>query len=633
MTRTVKEAHEADELNRHLEKLRQEIRSAKEEISAKEAYINIVEETSNGLRRAYKEIQAVHELSRKLGRIHDAERTPDLLFDGVGQILNYAAAAYLSYDSLNSTFYLVRERALSDAMRAEIRAHKGFGYMTWVFREGRPVVLPDVIREGDNLLSIMLVPLATTPGQGAEPIGMLQFFVNLRPEDFTQRDFDLLMILANQATLAMENGNMYKAIELRAQALNQMKNHLTCILESMTNAVMSIEADGRVALCNAVMEKMLGISSYELVGSRLEDVLDAELALRLNKLFQETLAGVPPHETELSIPRENGSPLVVGATASMLKGEDKDMRGVLISLRDLTETKELIHLRKLDQLKDGFISTVSHEIRTPITAIKSFSEILMNYNEKDEETKREFVSIINRESDRLTRLVDNILDLSKMESGKMQWHLKPLSLTEILREAKEATQSLFIDKKQQLLFEFTSSAPLPNEPMNAERGQFPEVYADKDKLLQVAINLLSNANKFTPDGGAIRVNIDKILYGRGRLVKEFLRVGIHDNGPGIAPDHLESVFEKFGQITTDVLTAKPPGTGLGLPISREIIRHLGGEIWAESNGTSGSTFYFTVPVFHELENYTDADLEQHNVKIVDQEHSPSVSPARRASTQ
>lgn len=602
------------ELNRHLEKLRKEILSAKEEISAKEAYISIVEETSNGLRRAYNEIQAVHELSRKLGSIRDAERTPDLLFDAVGRILNYSAAAYLSYDSLNSSFYLVKERTLSDAMRAEIRAHKGFSYMTWVFREARPVVLPDVIREGNSLLSIMLVPLATTPGQGGEPIGMLQFFVNQRPEDFTQRDFDLLMVLANQAALVIENGKMYRALELRAQAINQMKNHVTCILESMTNAVMSIEADGRVALCNAVMEKMLGISSSELVGSHLEDVLDSELALQFNKLFQETLAGSRPHETELPIPQESGSLLIVGATASILKGEDKDMRGVLISLRDLSETKELIHLRKLDRLKDSFISTVSHEIRTPITAIKSFSEILMNYNEKDEGTRHEFVSIINRESDRLTRLVDNILDLSKMESGKMQWTLNALAITDILREARDSTQSLFIDKKQQLLFEFT--------------GQFPEVYADKDKLLQVAINLLSNANKFTPEGGAIRVSIEKVLYGRGRLVKEFLRVCIHDNGPGIAPENLESVFEKFGQITTDVLTSKPPGTGLGLPISREIIRRMGGEIWAESNGANGSLFYFTVPVFHELESYTNADLEQSNVKIVDREQFKNASPAK-----
>ncbi len=611
MKRTATEPHDDVDLSRHLEKLRQEILSAKEEISAKEAYINIVEETSNGLRRAYNEIQAVHELSRKLGGIHDTERTPDLLFDAVGKILNYAAAAYLSYDSLNSSFYLKKERSLTDAMRAEIRTHKGFGYMTWVFREARPIVLPDVLREGDHLLSIMLVPISTTSGQGAQPIGMLQFFVNQRPEDFTQRDFDLLMILANQAALVVENGKMYQALELRAQAINQMKNHVTCILESMTNAVMSIEADGRVALCNVVMEKMLGIPSSELVGSKLEDVLDLKLALHLNKLFEETLSGAPPHETELCIPQEKDSVLVVGATASMLKGEDKDMRGVLISLRDLTETKELIHLRKLDQLKDSFISTVSHEIRTPITAIKSFSEILMNYNEKDEETRHEFVSIINRESDRLTRLVDNILDLSKMESGKIQWNLKPLSLSEILSEARDSTQPLFIGKKQQLLFDFS--------------GQFPEVYADKDKLLQVAINLLSNANKFTPDGGTIRVGIEKILYGQGRLVKEFLRAGIHDNGPGIAPENIESVFEKFGQITTDLLTAKPPGTGLGLPISREIIRHLGGEIWAESNGANGSTFYFTVPVFHELESYAGADLEQTNINVVTTGRTKSLS--------
>jgi PAS domain S-box-containing protein len=592
------------DLTRHIEQLREEIRIAQQEISAKEAYIHLVEETSNGLRRAYREFQTVHELSRKLSTVRNAELTADLLLDAVAQVLTYSAGAYLSYDNLNSSFFLLKERALTDAMRSEIRAHKGFGYMTWVFREGRPVVLPDVVRDRESLFSVLLVPLLfiQSPGQTPEPIGMLQFFINQRPEDFSQRDFDLLTILANQAAEAIQNNNMLKLVELRAQAIAQMKNHLNCILESMTNAVMSIEIDGRVALCNAMMEKMLAISCNELIGSRPEEVLEPALAQDFNKLFHQTLAGAPPRETELAIPQQNGRTLPVGATASPLKGEDDDMRGVLISLRDLSETKELIHLRKIDQLKDNFISTVSHEIRTPITAIKSFSEILMNYAEEDESTRHEFVGIINRESERLTRLVDSILDLAKMESGQMKWNLKPVAITAIMRSAADSTHSLFLAKKQQLVFDSSEN--------------FPEVFADRDKLLQVAINLLSNANKFTPEGGTIRVGIDRVLQGRGSLVKEFLRVGVHDNGPGIPATQHESVFDKFSQITNDVLTEKPQGTGLGLPISREIIRHLGGEIWVESDGASGSSFYFTVPVFHEMEHYHSADLQHKGVKVV-----------------
>lgn len=603
-------AHEP-ELDRHLESLREEMRAAKKEISAKESYITLVEETSDGLRRAYRELQTVYELSRKLGAIRDNGRLAELLFDTVREVLPYVAGAYLAYDGLNGTFYLAQERNLTETIRSEIRAHQGFGYLMWVFREGRPVVLPDVIRDGQRSLSVLLVPLAAaTPGEAATPFGMLQFFVNQRPEDFTQRDFDVLTIVANQAAAAIQNADMYKVVELRAEAIARMKDYLTSILESMTNGVMSLELDGRVALCNAVMENMLGVPPSELLGSTVEGVLEPAVADQITKLFREALAGVAPRETEITIPTQQGEPLPVGATATLLKGENNELRGVLFLFRDLSETKELINRRKLDQMKDNFISTISHEIRTPITAIKSFSEILMNYGEEDTATRREFISIINNESDRLTRLVDNILDLSKMESGMAHWDLESLDMIELLQMAVDSAQSLFINKKQQLLFE--------------DLGPFARVYADRDKLMQVAINLLSNANKFTPEGGTIRLTVDRLSQGKGRHTKEFLRIGVHDTGPGIAKEHLEAAFEKFRQLTNDVLTGKPQGTGLGLPISREIIRHVGGEIWAESDGQHGSSFYFTVPVFHELDLYSPTDVENSAVTVVPAEATASM---------
>lgn len=592
------------ELSEHLKWLREEVRAAKKEISAKESYISLVEETSNGLRRAYRELQTVYELSRKLGAIRDSDRLAELLFDTVGEVLPYVAGAYLAYDGLNSTFYLAKERNLTDAIRSEIRSHHGFGYLMWVFREGRPVVLPDAICDGQRSLSVLLVPLAAAPasGEAAAPFGMLQFFVDQRPEDFTQRDFDVLTIAANQAAAAIQNANMYKVVELRAEAVARMKDYLTSILESMTNGLMSLELDGRVALCNVAMENMLGVPVNELLGSTVDSVLEPAVADQISKLFRDALAGVASSEAEIAIPQQRGEPLSLGATATLLKGENSELRGVLILFRDLSETKELINRRKVDQMKDNFISTISHEIRTPITAIKSFSEILMNYSDEDESTRREFVSIINSESDRLTRLVDNILDLSKMESGLARWDLEPLDMTGLLQMAIDSIQSLSISKKQELLFE--------------DLGPFPAVYADRDKLMQVVINLLSNANKFTPEGGVIRLTVDRLSPEKHNLTREFLRVGVHDTGRGIAKENLETAFEKFRQLTNDVLTEKPQGTGLGLPISREIIRRLGGEIWVESDGEHGSSFYFTVPVFHELELYSPTDLEDNAVTVV-----------------
>ncbi len=237
-------------------------------------------------------------------------------------------------------------------------------------------------------------------------------------------------------------------------------------------------------------------------------------------------------------------------------------------------------LQELDHLKDSFLSTVSHELRTPLTSIKSFSEILLSYDE-DKETQREFLNIINEESNRLTRLINDFLDLAKIEAGRMQWETAELSLPEVIQTALNATQALTTKTNLKVN---TNLAP-----------DLPTVLGDKDRLVQVVTNLLSNAIKFTPEGGKIQVKA-QVRNGRKPSGEpDMITVSVSDSGIGIAPKDHESIFEKFKQVG-DTLSGKPKGTGLGLPICKEIVEHYGGRLWVESELGKGSTFFFTLPI-------------------------------------
>ncbi|MCL6607122.1 MAG: sensor histidine kinase [Geminicoccaceae bacterium] len=236
-------------------------------------------------------------------------------------------------------------------------------------------------------------------------------------------------------------------------------------------------------------------------------------------------------------------------------------------------------LRELDRLKDDFLATVSHELRTPLTSIRSFSEILLDNPDLDAEERAHFLRIITSESERLTRLINDVLDLSKIESGRMDWQVAPADLGELVRAAIRAGQGILTERGVAL------EVAIPAEPT--------PVVCDRDRIVQVVLNLLSNACKFVPrPGGRVRVELRR----RGAVFE----VRVEDNGPGVPPSQREAVFEKFHQLTGDLNTQKPTGTGLGLTISRQIVERFGGRIWVEDSTLGGAALCFTLPVAEEV---------------------------------
>lgn len=236
-------------------------------------------------------------------------------------------------------------------------------------------------------------------------------------------------------------------------------------------------------------------------------------------------------------------------------------------------TRAYEELKELDRLKDEFLSSVSHELRTPLTSIRSFSELLLTFGDEDKENRTEFLTIIHDESKRLSRLINDVLDIAKIESGRMEWRPEKISVVDLLENTLDLNRPLLREKGMRARVEYDEA--------------FQPAFADRDRITQVVTNLLSNAIKFSPDRAEI------IL--RSHIEGEEVVVEVQDFGKGIPPEELPLIFDRFRQIM-DKKAGKPPGTGLGLSICKQIVEHHGGRIWAESKEGEGSSFYFTLPV-------------------------------------
>jgi len=231
--------------------------------------------------------------------------------------------------------------------------------------------------------------------------------------------------------------------------------------------------------------------------------------------------------------------------------------------------EELAVSRRVGETKDRFLAAVSHEFRTPLTSIRSFAEILLDHPDEADETKREFLSIIHEESVRLTRLVNNLLDLGRIQAGRMDWDFAPGDLTETIRTAIRSVASLAADRE--VLIRMQGD------------GVIPKFSYDADKIIQVLVNLLSNAVKYSPRGESILVVT--------KTVESGVRVTVRDHGPGIPPEYRKRIFDRFWRMEG----SRQPGTGLGLAIALEIAVAHGGRLWVDEGPAGGCDFVFEIP--------------------------------------
>ncbi len=559
-----------------------------------------------------KQLSLLHEVSQRITAVLDVDKLLAEIVRLVQDTFAYEVVTVHLLDETTGNLNFVAQQGM-DAEVADFDCMTvgGAGVVPWVFEHKRPLVIPDVREEpryvpiASDIRSELAVPLKA----GKRIIGVFNL-ESKKVAAFDENDVKLMTALAHQITVALENAHLFQrqrqqTVELARMTddLAEEKRRLDAVLRNIADGLVVTDADCRVIHANPAFSRMFGVDIHTVRGSRLKESLDEEPLYRLiqrvlenptetfasefstrgKRVFQATAVAI--HENPSS------------ASAAEIEEQPVKVRNVVTVVRDIT------HEKAVDRMKTEFISTVSHELRTPLTSVLGFAKLIDRTFERhiapqvDTGEKRtgralqrvrDNLDIIVVEAERLTRLINDVLDISKLESGKIEWQDRLFNVGAVIDRVVAGAQPKASDKGLDLVTDI-------------EPG-LPQVVADPSRIQQVISNLVSNALKFTDEG---QVEITARLLDPGETVHGWqapaeaeggMLVSVADTGVGIPRDAFPKLFNRFQQMAADTLTDRPRGTGLGLAISHEIVTHYGGIIWAESVWREGATFTFTLPL-------------------------------------
>ena len=363
----------------------------------------------------------------------------------------------------------------------------------------------------------------------------------------------------------------HTSLEVRCRRATVQAEHVKQILSGLADPIIAIDDYDEIVLANRSAEELFDIQPESTERRALAQLVHCQKLVQLLTSTRQRKAAV--HRTdEVEITDADGRSHWYRATAVKMAargesaGHETVADGAVAMLRDIGDQKAL------QKRNAEFVSSVSHEMKTPLAGIKAYVELLADGDAEDEATREEFLSVINGQTDRLQRLVDNLLNLARIEAGVISVSKENRSLNELLDEALHVVQPSAEAKNITLTAEFS--------PM------YLGVLADRDMLLQAAINLLSNAIKYTPNGGKVTL--------RSRAADDQVRFEVQDTGVGLSEEDCRRVFEKFYRVKKDKDMAS--GTGLGLPLAKHIVEDVhGGKLTVESVLGQGSAFIVTLP--------------------------------------
>lgn len=349
-----------------------------------------------------------------------------------------------------------------------------------------------------------------------------------------------------------------QTLEEMFQAVHDRENKLNAILTSMGEGVLAVDLNYKVILANRSMAEMIQEDEEGLIG---KDLIEVIQSYQLVEVVADTLATGKSIETEIKL--YPSSRRMIAVTSSRLEDENDETIGAVIVLRDVTE------LRRLEAMRREFVANVSHELRTPLTSIKGFVETILNGKTDDAALVERFLTIVNGETDRMITLINDLLDLTKIESRRQKLIFEEVNIREIFEDtitvlsSKAVQKDIIVENKLEDLI----------------------VLGDPKLLRQVSVNLVDNAIKYNKEGG--RVWVDGVVEGGTACIS------VNDTGFGIPSDHLDRIFERFYRVDKG-RSRQQGGTGLGLSIVKHIIDRHEGKIWAESEFGEGSSIKFTL---------------------------------------
>jgi two-component system phosphate regulon sensor histidine kinase PhoR len=455
----------------------------------------------------------------------------------------------------------------------KVRATQGISGL--VFREGEPQIFhnaPSDPRTKKDLVSLLHVENGITVPLVIErrdeenrviersKIGVLHAFNKRHGEDFNDEDVRLLERMARNVGSIIANLQLYKEIVEEREELLQT-------FESLTSGLILVSPEKRISQINASARGIFGLGP-ETIGKPYGEVVKDQ---HLQTFFDYGLEGQEPQPVEFSTPIA-GIERVFLVQGAGVQNEEGRSLGYVVILNDITDQKNL------DRMKSSFVAMASHELRTPLTAIKGFVSTLLMDDTFELEDRREFYQIIDHECDRLTRLINDLLNTARIEANES---LRPNYTKVALHELVE--KAVVIQKQ----------ASARHNVYAKIEGELPEVIADEDKLDQILTNLLNNAIKYSPAGGDVIVH--------AKVEGDSVLIGVEDQGIGIPPDHLSKVFDKFHRVHNED-NRKIYGTGLGLFLVKHLVDQVHtGQIWVESEVGKGSTFWFRIPIELDIE--------------------------------
>ena len=460
------------------------------------------------------------------------------------------------------------------------RFHRGEGLAGWVVDHREAAIVPDIRQdprwmepqeEGQEYRSALAVPLMI----GDDVLGTLLLF-HTQPDFFNEDHLRLVETAAIQVANAIGNAELYSLIRdqaerlgsmLKAQQVEAAKSH--AVLEGVADGVMVTDASGKVILFNVAAEHILELSRGEALGRTTSEMLGL-YGTRARDWME--MVGKWANQPKTYVTGEYlaaqlniGDRIVSVHLAPVLMGDE--FLGTVSVFRDVTTEVEA------ERAKTEFVSTVSHELRTPMTSIKGYADLLlMGAAGVLAEDQLSFLKVIKSNADRLTMLVDDLLDISCIESGRVVLSPKVMRVDGVVNQVVAAIEAQAVEKGVSL----RSNVP----------HDLPNVIADPDRVIQIVTNLVANAYQYTPTGGEIVVS--------ARVHGDEMHISVRDTGIGIARKDQEKIFNRFFR-ADDPLVQETPGTGLGLSIVKSLVEIHGGQIWVESELGEGSTFVFTLP--------------------------------------
>lgn len=562
-----------------VESLRARLRKIEDELRERQQYVARLEKANRDMESRLRE---ANESSQPTAELSELEEALKRLVARIAMILQAEKCVFMIHDEEDDTLFGEKPAlGFSDDDLKVLKVKVSQGVSGEAFRDNKSIIVYDAqsdertMKDKVNALNIkngVCVPLIverrdeeTNRVTDRRTIGVLHVFNKRYGNIFIEEDVHLLERLAKNAASIINTAETYRKVVHEKEELVQN-------IESLYAGLVMVNKNGRITQMNASARDIFGVSLDDLAGGKTYDavITDEKVQDILRRALNEE-TGLA-EEVTLAEPNNPEQQHTFQVQSALVRNDSGDTIGTAAIFNDITEIKNV------DKMKTAFVSTVSHELRTPLTSIKGFISTLVQDTEGfyDTDTRQEFYMIIDTECDRLRRLIDDLLNVSRIESGKaLSMNIGDVDVRTIAEKVVR-TQAASTYKKANHSLTTDLDPAIP-----------ALIQADEDKVEQIFNNLVSNALKYSPKGGQITVS--------GKMMSdELIQFGVSDQGMGIPKEHLNKMFARFHRVDNRD-TREIGGTGIGLFLVKALVEMHHGKIWIESEVGKGSTFWFTMP--------------------------------------